>query len=229
MDSVDGLKQLLSETGIAPGSENAQKLLIFLRILTKWNARINLTASTEWQSLKPLFLEGIEVSQIYPNWAGAHLDIGSGAGFPAIILRIMLPHLKLELVESRRKKSSFLETVIHELDMKNSHVHSVRLDTLLIGCDLRKIWDCVSWKGLKLKTDELLRLLQHANNRTQFWMFHGKELALKEPEALVRYLRLLRREKSSGGKDWKLSIYSRQSAVGSNQSPVVSSQRNVSN
>jgi 16S rRNA (guanine(527)-N(7))-methyltransferase RsmG len=180
-----------------------------LELLKKWNARINLTANTEWRSIKPLFMEGIEASKIYPNWAGAHLDIGSGAGFPAIILRILLPRLNMELVESRRKRSSFLETVIHVLELKNTHVHSVRLDALLIECDRRKIWDCVSWKGLKLKMDELLGLLQHANDRTQFWMFHGKDPAVKRPEVLMRHLRLLQREKSSGRKDWMLSIYSR--------------------
>jgi 16S rRNA (guanine527-N7)-methyltransferase len=221
MDSANGLKQLLNETGFTPEMESTRKLLIYLKLLDKWNARINLTASTEWRSLRPFFLEGIEVSKIYPNWAGAHLDIGSGAGFPAIILRILLPRLKLELVESRGKKSSFLETVIHELDLKNAHVHPVRLDTLLMRCDAQKTWDCVSWKGLKLKTDELSGLLQHTNDRTQFWMFHGKEPAVKEPEILSRHFRLLGQEKAGGGNEWVLSIYSRQSAVGSNQSPVI--------
>lgn len=210
MDSVDGLKQLLCENGMAAESAEANKLFIYLELLTKWNARINLTASVEWPSLRPLFLEGIEVSKIYPTWAETHLDIGSGAGFPAIILRILVPHMKLELVESRSKRSSFLETVIHVLDLRNAHVHAMRLGTLLTTWDPQQIWDCVTWKGLKLKTDELLGLLQHANDRTQFWMFHGKEPAVKEPETLMRHLRLLAQEKSSGGKGWMLSIYSRQ-------------------
>ncbi len=212
-NSVDGLKQLLSETGIAPESVDARKLLIFLELLTKWNARINLTASTEWRSLRPLFLEGIEVSRKYPTWASAHLDIGSGAGFPAIVLRILVPRMKLELVEGRIKRSSFLETVIHVLDLRNTHVHAMRLKTLLIGCDPQKVWDCVTWKGLKLNTDELVELLKHANYRTQFWMLHGREPAVKEPEALIRHFRLLGQEKSRGGKDWMLSIYGSQCDV----------------
>lgn len=213
MDSVDGLKQLLSKAGMAPDSESARKLLIYLELLTKWNARINLTASTEWRSLRPLFLEGMQASNSYPTRAGAHLDIGSGAGFPAIILRILVPRMKLELVESRGKKSSFLETVIHMLDLKNTHVHAERLETLLLECDPKRIWDCITWKGLKLKTDELLGLLQHSDDGTQFWMFHGREPAVEEPEALKRHFRLLGREKSGGEKDWMLSRYGRQTAV----------------
>lgn len=217
MDSIDGLKQLVSETGIAPESDIARKLLIYLELLTKWNARVNLTASTEWRSLRPLFLESMQASKIYPAWAGTHLDIGSGAGFPAIILRILVPRMKLELVESRSKRSSFLETAVHLLDLRNTHVHAVRLETLLLGRDPRMIWDCVTWKGLKLKTDELLGLLQHADDRTQFWMFHGREPAVKEPEALKRHFKLLGREKPGGGKDWMLSRYSRQSVADSRQ------------
>ena len=217
MDSVDGLKLLLSEAGMATDSENARKLLIYLELLTKWNASINLTASTEWQSLMPLFMEGIQASRIYPKWADAHLDIGSGAGFPAIILRILVPRIKLDLVESRSKRSSFLETAIHMLDLKKSQVHPVRLQTLLMECGPQQIWDCISWKGLKLKTDELRELLLHADDRTQFWMFHGREPAVKEPEILRRHFRLLGQKKAGGGKEWVLSIYSRQSAVDSRQ------------
>lgn len=210
MESVDGLKQLLNETGLTPESDSARKLLKYLELLQKWNTRINLTASTEWRSLKPLFLEGIMASRKYPPEAKFHLDIGSGAGFPAIILRILIPRIQLELVESRVKKGVFLETVIHALGLENCCVHTERLDTLLIRSDSEKVWDCITWKGLKLKTRELLDLLQHADARTQFWMFHGGELAVEEPEAVGKHFRLLGQEKFAGGKDWALSIYSGQ-------------------
>jgi 16S rRNA (guanine527-N7)-methyltransferase len=217
MKSMDGLKKLFGETGIGPESENARKLLNYLELLQKWNARINLTASTEWQSLRPMFLEGISAAKIYPPRAGAHLDIGSGAGFPGIILRILVPGIRLELVESRGKKGAFLETVIDVLDLKKSVVHTERLDALLPRCDPEKIWGCISWKGLKLKTYELMELIQHAGAQTQFWMFHGRELAAEDPEIIGKYLRLLGREKCVGGRDWVLSRYSRRSAVSGSQ------------
>ena len=213
MESVEGLRKLLSETGIGAESENARKLLNYLELLRKWNVRINLTASTEWPSLRPLFQESISAAKIYPPRASKHLDIGSGAGFPGIILGILVPRIRLELVESRGKRSVFLETVIHALGLENSIVHSERLDTVLSRCDRKRVWDCIGWKGLKLKTGELLELIQHANAHTQFWMFHGIELAVEDPLIVRRYLRLIRQEKYAGGRDWVLSIYSRQLPV----------------
>jgi 16S rRNA (guanine(527)-N(7))-methyltransferase RsmG len=218
MESVDGLKKLFGEIGIGAESGNARKLLNYLELLQKWNARINLTASTEWQSLKPLFLEGISAAKLYPPGARDHLDIGSGAGFPGIILRILVPRIRLELVESRGKKSVFLETVIEALDLENSVVHTERLDALMSRCNPQRIWDCISWKGLKLRTYELMGLMQHANAHTQFWMFHGRELAAEDPEIVGKYLKLLDQKKCGKGKNWVLSIYSCQSPVADCQS-----------
>ena len=218
MESINGLKQLFDETGVGRESDSAGKLLSYLMLLQKWNARINLTASSEWASLRPLFLEGICAAKKYPHEARSHLDIGSGAGFPAMIIRILVPDIRLELVESRVKKSVFLETVIHDLGLENSIVHTKRLEAVLRACDPQRIWDCISWKGLKLGTPELLQLVKHANARTQFWMFHGRDLAVKDPQTMSHYFKLLDRERSAVGKDWVLSIYSRQSAVGSLQS-----------
>ena len=218
MGCGDELKLLLSESDIGPESDGARKLLKYLELLEKWNARINLTANTEWRSLKPLFLEGIWASKMYPPEAEAHLDIGSGAGFPAIILRILVPRIELELVESRSKKASFLETVIHTLGLESASVVSERLERLLLKRDSRKIWDCISWKGVKLRTKDLLALKQHAKDHTQFWMFHGKRLSVEEPEAIEKHFRLLGRETTEREKGWNLSIYSCQLPVVSCQS-----------
>lgn len=208
MESGDLLKLLLNEGGIGTESDKTRKLLKYLELLEKWNDRVNLTASTEWRSLKPLFLEGIWAAKMYAPETEAHLDIGSGAGFPAIILRILLPRMDLELVESRGKKASFLETVIHTLGLKNALVASERLETMLQRRDSNKIWDCISWKGVKLSTRDLLGLKQHAKEHTQFWMFHGSEVAAEDPEAMKRHFRLIRRENCPHRKGWRLSIYS---------------------
>jgi 16S rRNA (guanine(527)-N(7))-methyltransferase RsmG len=209
----DGLQRLLSESGIASESEDAHKLLGYLKLLEKWNERINLTASTEWSSLESLFREGIWVSRIYPPEAVSYLDIGSGAGFPAILLRILIPRVRLDMVESRAKKGVFLEMVIDALGLNGACVHSERLDVFLTRADRNRVWDCMGWKGVKLKTSELLRLRAHAHSRTQFWMFHGKELPVKEPEAVGRNFELLRIEKLPARKESRLSVF--QSAVAS--------------
>jgi len=207
MNSSDGLRRLLRESGISSESAYAQKLLGYLGLLEKWNARINLTAATEWASLEPLFREGIWASQIYPPEAVSYLDIGSGAGFPALILRILVPHISLELVESRAKKGAFLETVIDALGLQGAHVHSERLETFLSHVERNKVWDCIGWKGVKLKTGDLLALRAHAHPGTQFWMFHGKELPVEDPSAVERNFKIIRVEKLPGRKESSLSVY----------------------
>jgi 16S rRNA (guanine(527)-N(7))-methyltransferase RsmG len=207
MESIDGLLQLLTEMRIAPDSKNSRQLIKYLDLLEKWNARVNLTASTEWSSLKRLFYEGIWASGIYPPEFASHLDIGSGAGFPAIILKILVPHIHLDMVESRKKKSAFLETVVHALDMNGAKVHAERLDSVLRCCEGTNAWDCISWKGVKLYSRDFLALRRYAHSHTQFWMFHGGEPAVEEPEILEKYFTLIRKEQFPGNKDWALSMY----------------------
>jgi 16S rRNA (guanine527-N7)-methyltransferase len=207
MRSSEGLKRLIHEFGIPEDAQSARRLLGYLALLEKWNVRINLTATTEWQKIEPLFREGIWVSKLYSRNAMAHLDIGSGAGFPAIIIKILNPHIQLEMVESRSKKGVFLETAVHELGLAESAVHPERLNALLQHTAQEKAWDCISWKALKLESSDLLQLLEHAHPRTQFWMFHGKEPAVENPERIERHFMLLRSEKLPTMKEGYLSIY----------------------
>lgn len=198
---------MLKESQIDLKSEKAQRLFNYLALLKKWNERINLTATTEWSEIKPLLQEGIYTSDLYPLQAVTHLDIGSGAGFPAMILGILIPHMELDLVESRAKKCAFLETAAYTLGMKNVQVHNKRLDAFLRDNTNKKRWDCVSWKGLKLSVNDLMQLRIHTHTNTQFWMYHGKELALEEPDTIKSKFKLFRSVKLSFKQGWTLSIY----------------------
>ncbi len=205
VEPAEGLKLLLGEFGISPGSESALKFRAFLALLQKWNARINLTASTEWNYLRPFFGEGIWAAGFYPDWLERHLDIGSGAGFPGIPLAILAPHTKLEMVESRAKRAFFLENVAAELGLGGILVHHARLQVLLEKN--RSIWDCFSWKGLKLSSCDLKQLCIQANSQSLFWMFHGKDWAIQNPADVKRLLEVVSSDKFPGRKDWKLSIF----------------------
>ncbi len=187
-------------------SPQFQKLFLYLALLNKWNARINLTAGDKWKDLEPLFLEAIWASENYPKEAVSHLDIGSGAGFPAIILKILIPGMELEMVESHAKKGIFLETVIDELQIRESKIYTMRLETFLDN-EPRRAWDCITWKGLKLRTNDLRKLLAHAHARTQFWMFHGRKAALQDPGIMEDAFKLFKSEKCPGRKQSFLSIY----------------------
>ncbi len=207
MKPAEALNLLLTESAIPLNSEAALRLTSYLRLLEKWNSRMNLTSSTEWRVIGPMIREGIWAAQFYPPEAVSHLDIGSGAGFPALLLKSLIPCMKLDLVESRERKCQFLETAGHALGLGGICVHNTTLSEYLHGCREDRTWDCVSWKALKLSAGELTQLRTHCNARTKLWMFHGKQAATEGTGTIGRDFELLQREKVPGTQKSFLSIY----------------------
>lgn len=200
----DALKELLRRYGIAEGSDPALRLLKFLELLEKWNTRVNLTASTEWESVGPLFEEAIWAAGFYPDSAASHLDIGSGAGFPALLMRIMRPRMRLTMIEPRGRRAAFLETAAHELGLTDSAVFDGCLEEFVNRQEAAGGWDFVSWKALKLERNELDKLLRRCGRQTRFWLFHGDRLPLADDA--TELLQRLRRESFPGKHSWHLSI-----------------------
>lgn len=206
-ESGEALRALIQEAGFDLDSDPSRLLQIYFALLEKWNSRINLTSSTDWEVMGPLFREALWAARLYPKDAIRHLDIGSGAGFPAILLKILKPKIRLDLVESREKKGIFLETAANAMKLEGIRVHSKRLKDFLQSRDLNENWDCISWKALKLSNDDLRIILSHTIKTTQLWIFHGSELAVEDPLVLEKHCRLLRTERFSDKKFWSLSIY----------------------
>ena len=88
MNPDEVLKSLLLNFQHDSEGERVRLLSEYLRLLRKWNSKINLTASSEWDALSPLFSEALWAAGLYPESERSHLDIGSGAGFPAIPMRV---------------------------------------------------------------------------------------------------------------------------------------------
>jgi 16S rRNA (guanine527-N7)-methyltransferase len=223
VNSADELKQLIEQCGFLLNSEIANQMLTYLALLEKWNARINLTSSTEWAGVGHLFQEGIWASRLYQEGPTAHLDIGSGAGFPAMLLRILRPDIQLDMVESRAKRCVFLDTAIDSLKIGGAKVHCVRLKEYLESND--KVWDCVTWKALKLSSHDIRELILHSHQLTQFWMFHGKQLAVEEPKLMERDFKLIQSEELDSKRSWLLSIYLPRNAFHVKQYPSKSGSR----
>ncbi len=91
---------------------------LYLRELLKWNQKINLTAvRTEKEVVLKHFLDSISTIPYLPE-SGSLLDIGSGAGFPGIPLKIVKPGLRVTLIDSVRKKVDFQRHMIRTLGLK---------------------------------------------------------------------------------------------------------------
>ena len=101
----------------APPEQMVSQFDSYLDLLVKWNQKINLTSE---KSSQDILLRHIFDSLQYATFISSQdeiLDIGSGAGFPGIPLKIIYPELVATLIESQRKRCSFLETVISQLGL----------------------------------------------------------------------------------------------------------------
>jgi 16S rRNA (guanine527-N7)-methyltransferase len=118
--------------------ELANRLRIYLDLLLRWNARINLTAIRDPEHIVTRhFGESLFAARILCD-AGAFKsgsggaptlsDIGSGAGFPGVPIKLVAPEVHVTLIESQNKKATFLRQVIRTLDLKGIDVFSDRAE-----------------------------------------------------------------------------------------------------
>lgn len=99
---------------------------IFFQILRKWNQKINLIALTDpIRIVEELIVDSLQLLPYFePN--DRVLDIGSGAGFPAIPIKIIYPEIEFVLYEAIKKKTDFLKEVVRQLAFKNTRVVNAR-------------------------------------------------------------------------------------------------------
>ena len=99
--------------------EQQNQFYQFMQLLLEWNEKINLTAITNPEEiLIKHFIDSMSIIS-YINPTDSILDIGTGAGFPGIPLKIALPQNKFTLLDSLNKRINFLNTVIKELRLEN--------------------------------------------------------------------------------------------------------------
>ena len=125
--------QILQDTRLGLDIETSRvvsQIRQYLQLLLKWNQKINLTAEKDPEEiLKKHVFDSLQYCRaIEPGFRV--MDIGSGAGFPGIVLKIIFPQLQLALVESQRKRCSFLETVVRDLEMEQVTVFNARADDI---------------------------------------------------------------------------------------------------
>ena len=109
--------------------ETIDKFQAYLTLLEKWQRQINLVAnSTLAEAWQRHILDSGQLVALYPPQTKRVMDIGSGAGFPGLVLAIM-GGVTVDLVESDQRKAVFLSTVIRELGLP-AKVHNQRIETL---------------------------------------------------------------------------------------------------
>mgnify|MGYP004631203811 FL=1 len=107
--------------GIELTSQQLEKLNQFYELLISWNQKMNLTRITEKDDVYlKHFYDSLTLSKVIDlNQDLTLCDVGSGAGFPGIVLKICFPNLKITLLDSLQKRVNYLNEIIKELDLKN--------------------------------------------------------------------------------------------------------------
>lgn len=112
----------------------------YLDLLLKWNARMNLTAVRDPDKIVARhFGESLFAARnLLPgaSFSGSVIDIGSGAGFPGIPMKIWAPSVRLTLVESQQKKAVFLREVIRTLSLSDVEVSATRAEQIQAQADM---------------------------------------------------------------------------------------------
>jgi 16S rRNA (guanine527-N7)-methyltransferase len=127
MDPVkDQFTSLLGDKGISISDEAFTRFERYYQLLVEWNERMNLTAITDRGDVYiKHFYDSLSLSFFYDvSNVGSMADIGSGAGFPSLPLKVLFPHIKVTIIDSLNKRITFLEEVVRSLELDNvSLVH----------------------------------------------------------------------------------------------------------
>ena len=123
----------LDRLGIRIEENSVDDILLYCRELTKWNKRINLIArnTPPTEILEKHFLDSLTLLPLinqYGTTSATLLDVGTGAGFPGMVLAAVMPDLQVTLLEPRQKRVSFLRHIIRTLQLTNVTVLADRLE-----------------------------------------------------------------------------------------------------
>ena len=120
--------------GITLSSRQVKQFELYYQELSEWNKRINLTAITDYRSVQVKhFLDSLTVTLAlsHEEAAGRDLrivDVGTGAGFPGLPLKILFPQPRLVLIEPTAKKTAFLHHIVCRLELENVEVVNKRAE-----------------------------------------------------------------------------------------------------
>lgn len=148
-------EQKLNEIGVKLDDIQKQQFLKFYELLVEWNKVMNLTGITEYEEVNEKhFVDSLSiVKAVDMNQVKSVIDIGTGAGFPGIPLKIAFPHLKVVLLDSLNKRIKFLNTVIEELSLENIETIHGRAEDFAKQAEYREQFDlCVSRAVANLAT-----------------------------------------------------------------------------
>ncbi len=139
--------------GLQLSPSQLEQFNIYYQELVDWNKRVNLTAITGYEDVQiKHFLDSLTVTlawqQLITSTDFRLIDVGTGAGIPGIPLKILLPHIKLVLLDATAKKAAFLHHIKHKLGLDNIEIVVGRAEEVAHQTRYREQFDIVLSRGV---------------------------------------------------------------------------------
>ncbi|MBE6157690.1 MAG: 16S rRNA (guanine(527)-N(7))-methyltransferase RsmG [Firmicutes bacterium] len=158
----------LKQLDIELSEEKLNKLEKFYNLLVEWNQKINLTRIIEKEDVYlKHFYDSLTITKVVNLKEIETLcDVGTGAGFPGIVLKIVYPNLKITLIDSLLKRVNYLNEIIKELDLKDIKAIHTRAE------EHKEKYDIITARAVA-NIEKLLKYTMHLVNK------NGKLIAMK--------------------------------------------------
>ena len=127
LEIVGSQREALRAAGIKPAPALLESIVTYIELLLRWNRKLNLTAITDPREIVTRnFAESFLASRWLSQQEGRLCDVGSGAGFPGLALKLVLPRWQVILIEPSHKKSAFLAEAVRTLGLRGVQVENCR-------------------------------------------------------------------------------------------------------
>ncbi|MDQ1143394.1 16S rRNA (guanine527-N7)-methyltransferase [Bacillus sp. SORGH_AS 510] len=148
--NIEQFVTCLAEKGITLTDKQLDQFQTYFETLVEWNEKMNLTAITEKHEVYlKHFYDSIAASFYFDFTKPFHLcDVGAGAGFPSIPLKIVYPHIEVTIVDSLNKRISFLNHLANVLQLENVHFVHDRAETFGVNPTYRESFDVVTARAV---------------------------------------------------------------------------------
>lgn len=174
IEFIEKIKKQAQKIGVNITDEQAEKFYSYTNMLLEWNEKINLTAITELDEIiQKHFIDSLTIDK-YLKENASIIDVGTGAGFPGIPLKIVRDDIKVTLLDALNKRINFLNEVIKELNLDKIKAIHARAEELGRNVIYREKYDIAVSRAVA----NLSTLLEYM---MPFVRMDGKCICMKGP------------------------------------------------